>query len=75
MTAPRLHAPAVSGRLTHYWLGIQNVNNVWRWNDGTNTTGYVISTQPYARWYHGFAAQWEKGSFCTFAHGSLMYST
>jgi hypothetical protein len=64
---------AATGKLTHYWIGLSNVSNVWRWADGTNTTGFVSDTTPYGHWYHGFTGSWDP-SYCVFAHGSYPYS-
>jgi hypothetical protein len=65
--------PAATGKLWHYWMGLSNVSNVWRWADGSNTTGYVSDVTPYGHWYHGFAGTYTTTD-CIFAHLSYPWS-
>ncbi len=73
MICLRACLPAATGKLTHHWIGLSNVTNVWRWTDGTNTSGYVSNADPYAHWYHGFYGTWDPTN-CVFAHASYPYS-
>ena len=64
---------AGTGKLWHYWMGIENTTAGWRWPDGTLTTGYVSNANPYSHWYNNFQTTWTVTD-CIFGHLSYPYS-
>ena len=64
---------AGTGKLWHYWMGIENTTTGWRWPDGTLTTGYVSNANPYSHWYNNFQTTWTVTD-CIFGHLSYPYS-